>query len=226
MKQTAVITGGTGGLGAEVTTAFLATGWRVVVPWIADEELSRLPEHDNIEPVRADLFDPTAAAQVADQAAADGNAPLAAVVNLVGGFAMGSRLHETDIAEFDSQLQLNLRATYLTSQAALPHLIAAGGGSVVCVSSRAAVRPFSGGVGYVTSKAAVLALVDTMAVEYKRDGIRVNAVLPSMIDTPGNRASQPDADPSAWTAPADIAGVIRFLCEDGSGVVNGAHVPV
>lgn len=221
-----MITGGTGGLGSAVTAEFVAAGWRVVVPWVVEVELRRLSPVDAVQPIQADLFDPDSARAVADAAASDPEAPLGAVVNLVGGFAMGGRVHETDVEEFEKQLRLNLRPTYLASAAALPHLIAAGGGSVVCVSSRAAVRPFSGAAGYITGKAAVLALVDAMAAEYRDDGVRVNAVLPSVIDTPANRASQPDADYSTWVTPAQIAEVILFLCGDGSGVVSGAHVPV
>lgn len=221
-----MITGGTGGLGSAVTAEFVAAGWRVVVPWVVENELRRLSPIDAVQPVEADLFDPDSAREVADAAASDPDAPLGAVVNLVGGFAMGGRVHETDVEEFEKQLRLNLRPTYLASAAALPHLITAGGGSVVCVSSRAAVRPFSGAAGYITGKAAVLALVDAMAAEYRDDGVRVNAVLPSVIDTPANRASQPDADYSTWVTPAQIAEVILFLCSDGSGVVSGAHVPV
>lgn len=226
MSRTALITGGTGGLGSGVTKAFIDAGWHVVVPWIAEAELERLPRHERLHPLRADLFDADSATSVADQAASDPDAPLSAVVNLVGGFAMGGRVHETDVAEFEEQLRLNLRPTYLASQAALPHLIGSGDGSIVCVSSRAALRPFSGAAGYITGKAAVLALVDAMAAEYKRDGVRVNAVLPSVIDTPANRASQPDADYSTWVQPAEIAEVVLFLCDARSGVVSGAHVPV
>lgn len=221
-----MITGGTGGLGSAVTAEFVAAGWRVVVPWVVENELRRLSPIDAVQPIEADLFDPDSAREVADAAASDPDAPLGAVVNLVGGFAMGGRVHETDVEEFEKQLRLNLRPTYLASAAALPHLIATGGGSVVCVSSRAAVRPFSGAAGYITGKAAVLALVDAMAAEYRDDGVRVNAVLPSVIDTPANRASQPDADYATWVTPAQIAEVILFLCSDGSGVVSGAHVPV
>lgn len=226
MARTALITGGTGGLGAGVTSAFLDAGWRVVVPWIVEGELERLPAHERLHPVRADLFDPASVGAATELAVADPGAPLGAVVNLVGGFTMGGRVHETDIAEFEDQLRLNLRPTYLACQAALPQLIAGGGGAIVCVSSRAALRPFSGAAGYITAKAAVLALVDALAAEYTRDGVRVNAVLPSVIDTPGNRASQPDADHSAWVSPADIAKVVLFLCDDSSGVVGGAHIPV
>jgi NAD(P)-dependent dehydrogenase (short-subunit alcohol dehydrogenase family) len=226
VARTALITGGTGGLGSAVTAAFAAAGWRVVVPWVAESELQRLTTDDAVQLVQADLFDPGSARAVADAAAGNPHAPLGAVVNLVGGFAMGGRVHETDVEDFERQLRLNLRPTYLVSQAALPHLIAAGGGSVVCVSSRAALRPFSGAAGYITGKAAVLALVDAMAAEYRDDGVRVNAVVPSVIDTPANRASQPGADYSTWVTPAQIAEVILFLCSDGSGVVSGARVPV
>jgi NAD(P)-dependent dehydrogenase (short-subunit alcohol dehydrogenase family) len=139
---------------------------------------------------------------------------------------MGGRVHETPVEEFERQLTLNLRPSYLVTAAALPAMLAAGEGSVVCVSSRAALRPFPGAAGYITSKAAVLALVDALHAEYVQDGIRVNAILPSVIDTPANRADQPDADTSKWVKPAEIAGVIRFLCSPESAPTSGAHIPV
>ncbi len=165
-------------------------------------------------------------AEAVDLAAGRADAPLGAAVNLVGGFAQGGRVHETPVEDFEAQLTLNLRPTYLVCAAALPHLLAAGGGAVVCVSSRAALRPFPGAAGYITAKAGVLALVDALAAEYRRDGVRVNAIVPSVIDTPANRRAQPDADHAKWVLPEEIADVVRFLCADGSGVVSGAHVPV
>jgi NAD(P)-dependent dehydrogenase (short-subunit alcohol dehydrogenase family) len=225
-SRTVLVAGGSGGLGSAVTREFLTAGWRVVVPWIVEREVERLDRHEALETVQADLFDPASVARAVELAAGDPQTPLRAAVNLVGGFAMGGRVHETDIAEFERQLTLNLRPTYLVSQAALPHLISSGSGAIVCVSSRAALRPFPGAAGYVTSKAAVLALVDAMAVEYTGAGVRVNAVLPSVIDTPANRAAMPNADHASWVRPEQVAGVIRFLCDDGSTVVSGAHVPV
>jgi NAD(P)-dependent dehydrogenase (short-subunit alcohol dehydrogenase family) len=222
---TVIVTGGTGGLGAAVTRRFLAASWRTVVPWYDERELDRLDSHPLLTLSKADLFDPGSAAECAAAGAADPAAPLTAVVNLVGGFAMGKRVHETPVEAFEEQLRLNLRPAYLTCQAALPHLIAAGGGSIVCVSSRAALNPFPGAAGYVTSKAAVLGLVDALAVEYRDDGIRANAVLPSVIDTPGNRASMPNADHERWVKPEQIAEVIFGLCT-GYEVVSGAHIPV
>jgi NAD(P)-dependent dehydrogenase (short-subunit alcohol dehydrogenase family) len=226
MARSALITGGTGGLGAAVTRAFLDSGWRVVVPLYDEAERERVTPDERLVLEQADLFDAGSASAVAALAASDGDAPLGAVVNLVGGFAMGKRMHETPVEDFEAQLRLNLRPTYLVCAAAVPHLQAAGGGAIVCVSSRAAVKPFAGAAGYIVSKAAVLSFVDVLATEYRDDGIRANAVLPSVIDTPANRRSMPDADFERWVTPEQIAGVVRFLCEDGSGVVSGAHVPV
>ena len=208
MQRTALVTGGTGGLGTAVTGKLLEDGWRVVVPWIAERELERLAAHPNLELIQADLFDPDSVAEIARLAGGNAEAPLGAVANLVGGFAMGGKVHETPIDEFEKLMRLNLRPTYLTTQAALPYLIDAGGGSIVAVSTKAAFAPFSGAAGYITSKAAVWALVSALAVEYADAGIRVNAILPSVIDTPGNRASQPDSSRKGWVAPADIAEVI------------------
>jgi NAD(P)-dependent dehydrogenase (short-subunit alcohol dehydrogenase family) len=219
---TVLVTGGTGGLGAAVTRAFLDDGWRVVVPWIAERELERVEAHDRLELVQADLFDPD---QVAGAVAAAGPS-LRAAVNLVGGFAIHDRVHETPIETFEEQLRLNLRPTYLVCAATIPVLLEAGGGAIVCVSSRAARQPFPGAAGYVVSKAAVLALVDALDAEYRQDRVRVNAVLPSVIDTPFNRRSMPDADFDTWVAPEEIARVIRFLCSDDASVTSGAHLPV
>ena len=144
--------------------------------------------------VTADLTDPAGAARAVEAAADDPAAPLRAVVNLVGGYASGGLVHETPVEEFERMLTVNLRPTYLVTQAALPHLVAAGGGAVVCVSARAAVAPFPGAAGYVTAKAAVLAFANAVAVEYRARNVRCNTVLPSVIDTPANRAAQPDAD--------------------------------
>ena len=100
------------------------------------------------------------------------------------------------------------------------------GSAIVCVSTRAALRPFAGAAGYISSKAAVLAFVDALAVEYTKDGVRANAILPSVIDTPANRASQPEADYERWVTPEQIGRVIRFLCSEDSAPISGAHIPV
>ena len=226
MSQTAIITGGTGGLGSAVVGRLLDDGWRVVVPWIVESELERVPPRDGMELVQADLFDPDAVASVVAVGAGSGEAPLRGVVNLVGGFAAGGRVHETPIEEFEEQFRLNLRPTYLMIQAAVPHLLSGGGGSIVCVGTRAALQPFPGAAGYISSKAGVIALAHAVATEYKNDGIRCNTILPSVIDTPGNRASMPKADFEKWVKPAQIAGVIAWLLSDDSSPTSGAAIPV
>jgi NAD(P)-dependent dehydrogenase (short-subunit alcohol dehydrogenase family) len=226
MKCSAIVTGGTGGLGAAVVRHLLDDGWRVVVPWVVEAELERVSEHPDLELVQADLFDVTTAAEVVRLGAAAESAPLRGLVNLVGGFAMGARVHETPIEEFERQFRLNLRPTYLMTQAAASVMLEHGGGSIVCVGTRAAVQPFKGAAGYISSKAAVIAFAQAVAVEYRDDGIRCNAILPSVIDTPANRASMPKADHERWVRPEAIAGVITHLLSDASGPVSGAAIPV
>jgi NAD(P)-dependent dehydrogenase (short-subunit alcohol dehydrogenase family) len=214
MARTALITGATGGLGGAVVERFAAEGWQVVG---VDKRPSE--DRDNVRFVEADLFDQ---AEV-ERAVAGAGDDLHAVVNLVGGFAQGGRVHETPIEEFERQFTLNLRPTYLVTAAAIPRM---DGGTVVCVGTRAALRPFPGAAGYVASKAALLALVRALDAEYRDDAIRVNAVLPSVIDTPANRSSMPDADHDAWVAPEAIAEVVHFLSSDASSPISGAEVPV
>ena len=197
-------------------------GWRVVAP-VRPGGAERLPA--GVVPVDADLTDPVAVTAAVATATTEAAAPLRAVVNLAGGYAGGRPVHETPIEDFEAILRANLRPTYLVTAAALPHLVAAGGGSVVCVSSRAAVAPFAGAAGYATAKAAVLAFANAVAVEYRKSGVRCNTVLPSVIDTPANRSSQPGADFSRWVTPAELAQVIAFLAGDASAPTSGAAIP-
>jgi NAD(P)-dependent dehydrogenase (short-subunit alcohol dehydrogenase family) len=229
MTGTAIVTGGTGGLGAAVVGRLLDDGWRVVVPWIVPGELKRVPERDGLTLVEADLFDPEKVTHVVTAATANPDQPLKALVNLVGGFAMGAKVHEAPIEEFERQFRLNLRPTYLMTAAAagamlenpMPHR-----GAIVCVGSRAALQPFPGAAGYIASKAAVIAFAQAVAAEYRHEGIRCNAILPSTIDTPANRASMPKADHSKWVQPAEIAGVVAHLISEDAAPTSGAAIPV
>jgi NAD(P)-dependent dehydrogenase (short-subunit alcohol dehydrogenase family) len=226
MERSAIVTGGTGGLGSAVVGRLLDDGWRVVVPWIVERELERISARDGLELVQADLFDAGAVENVVALGAGDGGAPLRGVVNLVGGFAMGGRVHETPIEEFETQFRLNMRPTYLVTAAVVPHMLSGGGGSIVCVGTRAALQPFRGAAGYISSKAAVIAFAQAVAAEYKNDGIRCNVILPSVIDTPANRSSMPNADHDRWVQPAEIAGVIASLLSDDTSPTSGAAIPV
>ena len=224
--QSVLITGGTGGLGAAVTAAFLDAGWRVAVPWILESELERVTERVGHELVRADLFEPDEVARAVRSATADQAAPLRAVVNLVGGFDAPGNVVDVPLERFERQFQLNLRPTYLVCQAAIPELISSGGGAIVCVSSRAGVQPFAGAAGYCASKAAVIAFAQALDAEYGAEGVRANAILPSQIDTPANRQAMPPEQHSKLVPPQHIASVILHLCSDDSTATSGAAVPV
>ena len=218
-----LVAGGTGALGGAVLRELAGSGYEVTATWIVESERDRVRADvgDRVRLVRADLFEPEGAAG-AVAAVND----LEAVVNLVGGFASGPKVHETEPDEFDRLIRLNLRPAFLLARAAMPRLVERGGGAFVGVSARAALRPFPGAAGYVTGKAALLAFVKALDAEYRADGVRCNAVLPSTIDTPANRAATPDADFSRWVPSEQIARVVRFLVSEDSAPTTGAGVPV
>ena len=218
-----LVAGGTGALGSAVVRELLDAGYDCAATWIVDVELERGRAEfgDRANFIRADLTDPDEAEQ-AIAAVTD----LEAVVDLVGGFASGPAVHETAPEEFDRLMRLNLTPAFNLARAAMPRLIDRGGGAFVAVSARPALKPFPGASGYVTSKAAVLAFVQALDADYRSKGIRANAILPSVIDTPANRRDQPDADFSKWVQPAEIARVVRFLVSDDAAVVTGGAIPV
>ena len=219
--RTVFVSGGAGGLGAATVAAFVAGGWRVVAP----VRPGRAAPEGTVG-VEADLSDETDVTAAMAVAAGDPAAPLRAVINLAGAYGGGGLVAETPVADFEEMLARNLRPTYLVTQAALPHLVAAGGGGIVCVSSRAALAPWPGAAGYITAKAAVLAFANAVAVEYRKQHVRCNTIVPSVIDTPANRRDMPDADFARWVKPEEIAPTILFLASDASAPTTGATIPV
>jgi NAD(P)-dependent dehydrogenase (short-subunit alcohol dehydrogenase family) len=218
-----LVAGGTGALGEAVLRELVDFGYQVSATWVAEQEAQRVESElgEAVRLMRADLLDPAGAVD-AVEAVPD----LEAVVNLVGGFSDGPKVHETEPADFQRMIRLNVEPAFNLARAAMPLLSEDGGGAFVGVSARAALRPFPGAAGYITGKAALLAFVQALDAEYKGAGVRCNAVLPSVIDTPANRRATPDADFSRWVQPAEIAKVIRFLVSPESAPVSGAGVPV
>ena len=220
-----IVTGGTGGLGVGVVRALIDAGHDVVVTWIVERELEHFPaelrERCRLE--RVDVLSGDELGQLIDRCRPDG---IWALVHLVGGYLDGAPIADMDMGDWDLQLQLNLRSAALALRAALPSMVERGQGRAVAVSSRAARMPFAGAAAYAASKAGVIALVEAASAEVKNAGVCVNCVLPSVIDTPGNRAAQPDADPSRWVRPEEIGAVIAFLCSSEASGVTGASIPV
>jgi NAD(P)-dependent dehydrogenase (short-subunit alcohol dehydrogenase family) len=218
-ERTVIVLGATGGLGRAVTERFRDDGASV----LAFD--ARIPAADHrqegVSYVAVDALDETSVA------AAFAQVPhAAAVVNLIGGYAPPQALSALDIGVLRQQLELNLVTAAIVTKHAMPMLAARGGGAIVHVSSRVAVEKWENGFSYSVSKLGVVRLVQAAAVEGREDGVRVNCILPSIIDTPANRAALPDAMHHKWPKPSELAAVLAFLVSDDAVLISGAAIPV
>jgi NAD(P)-dependent dehydrogenase (short-subunit alcohol dehydrogenase family) len=225
-----LVAGGTGGLGRAVSLAFLEEGAKLVVTYREQKEFDALKSGAGangsaIEGHRADVTDETAVRQLLAKVLAE-HGRLDALVNTVGAYAGGVNLWELETKVFDQMLALNLRSGYALSRAAIPAMLKQKQGAIVNVASKAALDHGAGAAAYAASKAAALALMDSLAAEVKGTGVRVNSILPSIIDTEANRKAMPSSDFAKWPKPQEIARVILFLCSDDARVIHGAAVPV
>jgi NAD(P)-dependent dehydrogenase (short-subunit alcohol dehydrogenase family) len=225
-----IVAGGTGGLGRAVSLAFLEEGAQLVVTYRNAEEFAALQSAagangSSLEGQRVDVTD-EAATQGFVKAVMAKYGKVDALVNTVGGYAGGTKLWESDIKVFDQMLAMNFRPGLLLSRGVIPSMLQEGRGAIVNVASKAAVDHETGAAAYASSKAAALALMDSLAEDLKGTGVRVNSVLPSIIDTEANRKAMPKGDFAKWPKPEDIARVILFLCSDDAKLIHGAAVPV
>ena len=228
--KVALVAGGTGGLGRAVSLAFLEEGANVVVTYRKQEEFIALKraaaEHgSSLAGHELDVTDEFAVNQHIDRIVADYGG-LDLLVNTVGGYAGGMNLWEMDSKVFDAMLALNLRSGYALSRAATRVMLRQGGGAIVNIAAKAALDHAAGAAAYAASKAAALAMMDCLAADLKGSGVRVNTILPSIIDTETNRKAIPGADFAKWPKPEEIARVILFLCSADARVVHGAALPV
>jgi NAD(P)-dependent dehydrogenase (short-subunit alcohol dehydrogenase family) len=225
-----LVAGGTGGLGKAASLAFLAEGAMTVVTYRSQAEYVALREAagsaaKQLEGYTADVTDEAAVeALVGDILNRHGQ--LDVLINTVGGYAGGIKLWELDMKTFDQMLALNLRSGYVLARAALLPMLKQRSGAIVNIAAKAAFDHGAGASAYAASKAAAVAMMDSLAEDLKGTGVRVNSVLPSIIDTEVNRKAMPDANFAAWPKPEDIARVVLFLASDQAKVVHGAAVPV
>jgi NAD(P)-dependent dehydrogenase (short-subunit alcohol dehydrogenase family) len=228
-NKVALVTGGTGGLGRAVTLAFLHERASVIATYIREDEAAslRAAVGDN---QKLELLPLNATDESATQALVDGitarHGHLDCVVNTIGGYAGGKSLWQTDSKTYHLMIDLNLNAGYAVAKAAASAMLKQKSGSIVNIAAKAALDHSAGASAYAASKAASLALFDCLAQDLKGSGVRVNSILPSIIDTEPNRKAMPGADFAMWPKPEDIAKVILYLCGPDAGVIHGAAIPV
>ncbi len=219
----ALVTGANGGLGTSVTKSLLDAGFRTVglSPKIRQSDF----DHPNFTALPATL-DTLDAAKRAAESVISRFGKIDLLAHLVGGFAGGQTIADTDDATFQRMFDMNLNSAFHMLRAVLPHMRRAGGGRIVAIGSRAAESPGATVGAYSASKAALVSLIRTVAIENKDAGITANVILPGTMDTPANRAAMPGADISQWVQPASVASLIVWLASDAGKDVTGAAIPV
>jgi NAD(P)-dependent dehydrogenase (short-subunit alcohol dehydrogenase family) len=222
-QKIALITGAKGGVGASVTEAFLTAG-ATVIGVSRSIQASDFP-HPRFAAMPAELSTGESARKLTDAVAAKFQR-IDIVVHLVGGFAGGKPVHETDDATLEQMLDVNLKSAFFVARAVLPQMRKQGSGRIIAIGSRAAVEPSPNAAVYAASKAALVSLIRTIAAENHDRGISANAILPDMIDTPANRKAIPGADYSKWVQPSQVANLALSLAWDGLSQVNGAAIPI
>lgn len=226
-----VVTGAVGGLGGALVRFLAARGYRVIAiarPSSSGELAELARDAAGVIPIELDVTSPDTWSPVIEHIVTDYGTPTGAVL-LAGGYKGGKRLFEEGAdATFRSMLAANLESARVSLQALLGPMVGARRGSIVLVGSRAGVRPWesAGAAAYAVSKAAVVALVQAAAAEVLEERVRINAVLPSIIDTPQNRRAMPKSDPTRWVNPESLCEVIGFLLSDASRDISGAALPV
>lgn len=228
--KVALVAGGTGGLGRAVSLTFLRDGARLFVTYREVHEfddLKRLAGTDASKIIgrQVDVTDEDAVQRLITGIVAE-TGRLDILVNAVGGYTGGAAIWEMDTRVLDQMLALNLRSGYLLSRAAAGAMLQQHQGVIVNIASKAALDHEAGAAAYAASKAAAVALMDSLAADLKGSGVRVNSILPSIIDTEANRKAMPGADFTKWPKPEQIARVILFLCSDDAQLIHGAAIPV
>ena len=230
MEKTIVITGGTGGLGTALARRLIHEDCRLAMTYLVPEEAAKFEaeidvDEDQLLLLRVDTTNPEAVDTLMKDVA-DGWGSIHAACSLVGGWAGGRDVEETDDVRFERMIDLNLRSAFYTVRAAIPYLKKTGWGRILLVGSRGAVDFPTGQAAFNIAKAGVAALGKSVAQELDGTGVTANVLIPSVIDTPATRNSLPFSDYVNWPTPDEIAAVAHFLLSEESGVMNGAEVPV
>ncbi len=221
--RVALVTGADGGLGTAVTSAMLDAGFLVV--GLAPRIQRSTFDHPHFTALPATL-DSFAAAKSAVETVIAHFGKIDVLAHLVGGFAGGQSVADTDDATFQRMFEMNVNSAFHIMRAVLPHMRTAGSGRIIAIGSRAAENPGANVGAYSASKAALVSLMRTVAIENKDAGITANVILPGTMDTPANRKAMPGADTSQWVQPAAVASLILWLAGEAGKDVTGAAIPV
>jgi len=221
-NRTVIVTGASGNLGRAVAGAFADLGASLA---LLDVKRGSLQDSGKQVFLQTDLLDQGSVRSAAGQVL-ERFGRIDVLCNVAGAFRMGAPVHETRDADWDFLFGVNARSVLNTSRAVVPVMLKAGGGKIVNIGAYAAQHGAAAMGAYVASKSAVIRLTETLAAELRDKNINVNCVLPTIIDTPENRAAMPDADPRRWVAPQDLAAVIVFLASDAARAIHGAALPV
>ncbi len=226
-KQTVMVTGASGNLGRAVANAFYQLGANLVLFDRSRDSLQKAfgDEDERRLFIAADLLD-ASQVQEAVKTATGRFKRIDVLCNVAGGFRMGPAVHETPDEDWNFLFDLNTRSLLHAVRAVVPGMLAAGGGKIVSIAANSALKGVANMGAYCASKDVVIRITEAMAAELRDSNINVNCVLPSIIDTPQNRADMPNADPARWVAPEALADVIVFLASDGARAIHGAALPV
>jgi NAD(P)-dependent dehydrogenase (short-subunit alcohol dehydrogenase family) len=222
-SQVVLITGANGGLGTAVTEAFLAAGAVVVGTSLAITDAD-FP-NPRFTAIAADLTDARSAQKLADNVMGRYQ-KIDTLVHVMGGFAGGKPIAETDQATWDRMISINLNSAVNILRAVIPRMRQAARGRIIAIGSRNAAEPSANLSAYNASKAALLSLVQTAALENKDLDITANAILPATMNTLANRKANPDADPAKWVQPERVAALVAFLASPAGAQITGAAIPV
>ena len=218
--RTVMLTGAAGNLGRAVAAAL---GDANLV--LLDLKRGNLQDSDRQMFLETDLLNAQSVQSAVDKAVQRFKR-IDVLCNIAGGFRMGASVHETAEKDWDFMLDVNARTVLNMSRAVVPVMLKGGGGKIVNIGAFAAQKGAAQMGAYIASKSAVIRLTETMAAELREQNINVNCVLPTIIDTPENRAAMPKADPKRWVAAPDLAQVIVFLASDAARAIHGAALPV
>jgi len=229
-QKVAIVTGGTGTLGTAICQFLLAGEYQLAIPYIFEHEITPFQlavgnQIGSVSLIRTNITQAEDVNQLITQTL-EQFGQIDVLANIAGGFLGGIPTSDLELEKWDWMMDLNLKSVFLCCKAVLPHMIQRQSGKIVNVSARAGLNGIAGLSAYSTSKAGVRILTESIAEEVKNDGVNVNAIMPSIIDTLPNRQAMPDEDHNLWVDPHEIAKVVGFLISEAAKIINGAAIPV